>query len=218
MSLLQPLLRTDPASPRLTVYNETTGARMEFSATTLDNWANKIGNMLLQEFDADDDTQIRIDLPISWQSAVIPLGIYNAGGTPLFTGDDAEIVFTTVENFHDWSTTDDVVVVSDDPFGRGIEESGGELPLGAVDFSPTARFYGDQFYGQAPALADFAQPDVTDERYLINGWSNKEEFDRRIMSVLAADGSVVVVTGMASTDRLAEIAQMEKVTHQLGDL
>lgn len=211
MSLLQPLLGIDPASPRLTVYNENTGARMEFSATTLDNWANKVGNMLLQEFDSDEDTSIRLDLPVSWQSAVIPLGIYNASCTPLFDGEDAEIVFTSVEKFHDWSTSDDVVVVSEDPFGRGIEESGGELPLGAVDFSPTARFYGDQFSGQSPALDRWLIDDIPAKRYLISGWDSREEFDRLVMAPLAAGGSVVVVTGIASTERLDEIAEMEKV-------
>ena len=47
MSMLAPLLATDPAAPRLTVYDETAGTRVEFSAITLDNWANKIANMLI---------------------------------------------------------------------------------------------------------------------------------------------------------------------------
>ncbi|HHU67066.1 MAG TPA: TIGR03089 family protein, partial [Corynebacterium sp.] len=36
MELLAHLLRTDPSTPRLTVYNESTGARLDFSAVTLD--------------------------------------------------------------------------------------------------------------------------------------------------------------------------------------
>ena len=46
MELLAHLLHADAASPRLTVYNETTGARMDFSGQTLDNWVAKIANML----------------------------------------------------------------------------------------------------------------------------------------------------------------------------
>ena len=46
MELLQHILSTDPAAPRLTVYTETTGARMDFSAQTLDNWAAKVANLL----------------------------------------------------------------------------------------------------------------------------------------------------------------------------
>ena len=45
MELLAHLLHADAASPRLTVYNETTGARMDFSGQTLDNWVAKIANM-----------------------------------------------------------------------------------------------------------------------------------------------------------------------------
>ena len=52
MSVLTPLVASDPASTRLTVYDEAAGTRMEFSAITLDNWANKIANMLIDEFDA----------------------------------------------------------------------------------------------------------------------------------------------------------------------
>ena len=74
MSVLTPLVASDPASPRLTVYDEAAGTRMEFSAITLDNWANKIANMLIDEFDAPD-TAILLDLPVSWQAAVLPLGI-----------------------------------------------------------------------------------------------------------------------------------------------
>ena len=88
MSLLESLLAADPASPRLTVYDEVTGTRMEFSAMTLDNWANKIANMLIDEFDLDphdpfsESPTIIVDLPVSWQAAVIPVGIYNAGLSP----------------------------------------------------------------------------------------------------------------------------------------
>ena len=44
--MLNHLLNADAAAPRLTVYNESTGARMDFSAQTLENWFAKIANML----------------------------------------------------------------------------------------------------------------------------------------------------------------------------
>lgn len=60
-------------------------------------------------------------------------------------------------------------------------------------------------------------PEVTNtaERLLVPGWRNREEFDRYVLAPLAADGSVVVVTGMASAERLAHITEAEKVTRQL---
>lgn len=212
MSMLAPLLTTDPASPRLTVYDETTGARMEFSGVTLDNWANKIANMLVDEFDATPDTTIRIDLPVSWQAAVIGIGTFAARLTPLYDEGPGDLVFTTVERFDDWPDADDVVVVSDDPFGRGVEEAGGELPLGAVDFGPTVRFYGDQYYGESAQLSDFATDAIGAERWLVSGWSSTSDFQSQVLAPLAAGGSVVVVAGMVSADRLDEIAITEKVT------
>ena len=223
--MLTPLLATDPAAPRLTVYDETAGTRMEFSAITLDNWANKIANMLIDEFDAP--TEILLDLPVSWQAAVLPIGITTAGlnatmdtAQNITPTSEPRLVFTTTSRAELWvdAGVTDVAVVSDDPFGRGVVESGGQLPFGTVDFGPTVRFYGDQYYGDTPDLAQWRNPEITDtpERLLIPGWRDSEEFDRRILAPLAADGSVVVVTGMASAERLAHIAETEKVTRQLA--
>lgn len=223
--MLTPLLATDPAAPRLTVYDETAGTRMEFSAVTLDNWANKIANMLIDEF--DNPHTILLDLPVSWQAAVLPIGITTAGlnatvdtAQNITPTSEPRLVFTTTSRAELWvdAGVTDVAVVSDDPFGRGVVESGGQLPFGTVDFGPTVHLYGDQYYGDTPDLAQWRNPEITDtpERLLIPGWRDSEEFDRRILAPLAADGSVVVVTGMASAERLAHIAETEKVTRQLA--
>ena len=233
MSLLAPILSTDPASPRLTVYDESTGTRMEFSGVTLDNWANKIANMLVEEFELDDPSaapRIVVDLPVSWQAAVLPIGIYNAGLTfneSADTGNDPQLVFTSVDEVGNWPRSADVVAVSDDPFGRGVTETGGTLPPGVVDFGPTVRFYGDQYYGQSPDLADWAaapgtstsanaSTSKTAERILIPGWRTREDFDTTVMATLAAGGSVVVVAGVASAERIGQIAETEKVTKRLA--
>ena len=105
-----------------------------------------------------------------------------------------------------------MAVVSDDPFGRGVVESGGQLPLGAVDFGPTVRFYGDDYFGQSPALSSFAVPGIEAERYLVQDWHTTEEFASNVLGPIAAGGSVVVVTGLVSAERLQEIAEAEKVT------
>lgn len=225
MSLLTPILSTDPASPRLTVYDEAAGTRMEFSGVTLDNWANKIANMLVEEFELEAPSakpSILVDLPVSWQAAVLPIGIYNAGLTFTvgsdWSGDPAtgqpapQLVFTTADRVGNWPKASDVVAVSDDPFGRGVTETGGTLPPGIVDFGPTVRFYGDQYYGQSPDLTDWRTADLGAERVLVPAWSSREEFDASIMAPLAAGGSVVVLAGMASAERIEQIAVAEKVT------
>lgn len=218
--MLSPLLRTDPASPRLTVYDDAIGSRMEFSAQTLDNWASKVANMLDEEFELDD-APVLIDLPTSWQSAVIALGAFNSSRAPLFGPSLVDVapgvVFTTVEGASRWSEVPDCVVVSNDPFGRGVVEAGGELPIGTVDFGPTVRFYGDQYFGQSPDLADYATPDVGAHRYWVPGWTTTEEFVAHVLAPLAAGGSVCAAAGLVSADRMRAIMDAEKVERVLGD-
>lgn len=217
--MLAPLLRTDPASPRLTVYDESRGTRMEFSAQTLDNWANKVANLLVEEFEADAETRVGIDVGASWQSAVIALGAYNAGISPLFdaTGLAPTVIFTTPDAASRFPDVPDCVVVSDDPFGRGVVEAGGQLPEGTVDFGPTVRFYGDQYFGPSTDLSRFALPDIEAERYLVPPWKSAAEFERRVLAPLAAGGSVVLVTGPHPAERVEEVAAAEKVTRFLTE-
>lgn len=215
MELLAHLLRTDPSTPRLTVYNESTGARLDFSAVTLDNWAAKVGNMLLEELDLDSDSRIVIDLPVSWQSVAIVLGALAAEVEWGFSG-EGDVVFTSPESFDNWTGLgSDIVLVTDDPFGRGVVESGGELPDGAIDFGPTVRFYGDDFYGPAPALIDIVVATGEPARVLSTGWSTEEGLVRAVLEPMSAGGSAVVVAGMVDAARLDEIAAAEKVTARL---
>lgn len=218
MNMLAPLLRDDPAAPRLTVYDEARGTRMEFSAQTLDNWANKVANLLVEEFEVGPDSAVAIDLAASWQSAVIALGTYSASLLPLFdaTADQPTVTFTTPSGAPRWSQVPDCVVVSDDPFGRGVVEAGGTLPEGSVDFGPTVRFYGDQYTGQSPDLGQFRRDDIGPHRYWVPPWTTREGFERSVLAPFAAGGSVVLGTGLMSADRVQEIAAAEKVTQFLN--
>jgi len=215
MELLAHLLRTDPSTPRLTVYNENTGARLDFSAVTLDNWAAKVGNMLIEELDLDPTSRIVIDLPVSWQSVAVVLGALAAEVSWGFTG-DGDVVFTSPDNVEQWTGTgSDIVIVTDDPFGRGVVESGLELPAGAIDFGPTVRFYGDDFFGPAPALIDVVPVSGEPQRVLSTGWTSEDGLVQAVLAPLSAGGSAVVVAGMVDAERLAEIAAAEKATARL---
>lgn len=222
--MLAPLLQTDPASPRLTVYDDARGVRMEFSAQTLDNWANKVANLLDEELEVGPDSIIYLDLPVSWQSAVIALGAYNASQRPVI-GSPAElssrsqptVVFTTVAGVASWPNVSDCVVVSDDPFGRGVVESGGQLPTGTVDFGPTVRFYGDQYFNPSPDLQQWNRAELAAHRYWVQPWSSTEQFERNVLGPLAADGSVVFAVGLMTAERIDEIVAAEKVTHFLTE-
>lgn len=236
MDMLSHLLADDPASPRLTVYNEADGTRMDFSAQTTENWASKVANFLREELDLDDDSVILCDLPVSWQTAMIALGALAAGVTVRFATDDAiqsaagagggsagaetaasgtdepVVFFTTTDKADDYTGRGDVVVVTTDPFGRGVEEIGEQVPEGTIDFGPTVRFYGDFYPGQTQPLSDLIAPTSEKMRVLSTGWTDWDSFSRQVLSPLAGGGSAVVVAGMVDTDRLAEIADNEKIT------
>lgn len=218
MELLAHLVSADPASPRLTVYTESTGARMDFSAQTLDNWAAKVANFLAEELEIEPDQQIVVDLPVSWHCAVITLGGLARGADVHFGTDDApaaEAIFTSPDRFSTVSAAHpgaDIVLVTDDPFGRGVGETGGEVPPGAIDFGPTVRFYGDEYFETDRPLADIVAPLATAERLLSTGWTDRDSFDAAVLAPLAAGGSAVVVAGAQDEARLDDIARAEKVT------
>ncbi|MDY3127510.1 MAG: TIGR03089 family protein [Corynebacterium sp.] len=234
MELLSHLLDADPAAPRLTVYEKASGARMDFSAQTLDNWAAKIANMVEEELELDHDSQVLIDLPVSWQAAVIALGCIAAGVnydlTDSTTGDQegkstADAVFTSLNksayyldgSFLSASTGGvvDVVIVSSDPFGRGVTETGGEIPPGTIDFGPTVRFYGDAYFGTTTPLPEAVSVEPSNQRLLSTGWHDKDSFARAVLSPLAGGGSAVVVSGLVSTTDLDRIAAAERTTATL---
>ena len=55
--VLGPLLRADPARPRITHYDDAAGSRIELSGATLTNWAAKTANWLRDELDVPDHRQ-----------------------------------------------------------------------------------------------------------------------------------------------------------------
>lgn len=237
MEMLNHLLTADAAAPRLTVYNESTGARMDFSAQTLENWVAKIANMLEDELELEEDSALLIDLPVTWQAAVIALGSIAAGIEFNFVNSsesnesekatlNADAVFTSPDKFELYSlgsvavssdgSSPDVVLVTDDPFGRGVAESGGELPSGAIDFGPTVRFYGDDYFGQTTALPTLYPDAGSASRLLSTGWHDKATFTTGVLHPLAAGGSAVVVSGLTTAERLQQIADNENTTARLS--
>ena len=238
MDLLAKILASDPTTPRLTVYDENTGARLDLSGITLDNWAAKVANMLIEELDLTEDSLISIDLPPGWQAVAIALGALAAGIPVTFFDTATSDVVFVAENAHKDATENesdaagpseysgDVVIVTDDPFGRGVEETGGTLLPGAIDFGPTVRFYGDQFAQPTRSLADIVT-NVSPQslhrfsptsRVLVQGWANWLDFVAKVLAPLAAGGSVVVATGDSdrlTPERLDRIIDIEKVSERL---
>ena len=238
MDLLAKILASDPTTPRLTIYDENTGARLDFSGITLDNWAAKVANMLIEELDLTEDSLISIDLPPGWQAVAIALGALAAGiPVTFFDAAISDVVFVA-ENAHKDATENesdaagpseysgDVVIVTNDPFGRGVEETGGTLLPGAIDFGPTVRFYGDQFAQPTRSLANIVADTLPQSlhrfsptsRVLVQGWADWLDFVAKVLAPLAAGGSVVVATGDSdrlTPERLDRIIDIEKVSERL---
>ncbi|PRQ10797.1 TIGR03089 family protein [Corynebacterium sp. 13CS0277] len=223
MEFFATLLAQDPASPRLTVYDETSGARLDFSATTLNNWACKIANMLSEEFDLVSGDTIGIALPSGWQSCVLACGANAIGVDVAYdTAEDVAVLFASPDRVPADADCE-VCLITTDPFGRGVEETGGQVPDGMVDFGPVVRMYDDAYAGPSrtleEVLADYPGADaLADEefpsspRVLSTGFADAAGFARCVLSPWAAGGSAIVVLGMASTQRLEAIAQEEKAT------
>jgi len=61
--VLGPLLRVDPARPRITHYDDAAGSRVELSGATLANWAAKTGNLLRDELGGGPASRVAVLLP-----------------------------------------------------------------------------------------------------------------------------------------------------------
>lgn len=237
MEILKTLLTTDATVPRLTCYDETTGGRTDLSAYTLDNWASKIANMLHDECDLVAGDQVWIDLPLIWQAACIVLGCERAGVA--VSDEEPLVVFTTVDRIEEWEDRCPdayLVALTDDPFGRGVVECGGDIPPGVLDFGPEVRFHPDAYLGsgpeseQAPVIGEASADELLAQaegyaqqlglgagsRIVSHGWLDGESSEvkpdlwaRGVLSAWLRGGAAVVVRG-GDAKRLAAIAASEK--------
>ena len=255
MDALSALL-TDPAAPRLTTYTD--AGRMELSAQTLQNWQSKVANLLLG-LGTGPGSVIVCDAAPGWQPVTIAVGAWLVGATvvdargPLpdsfsdaagppvaaFTdsveraeqlADEGLAGLDVVDGLGELGEPiEEVFVLSTDPFGRGVTESGGELPFGLNDFSPELRVQPDAFLGTAaPAdegrvlaassgeqlsesqwLATTKNDDVAadGERVIFGPWNNAVQLAETLRPWAA--GGAVVMSTEATPERLAELAASE---------
>ncbi len=92
--LVPTLLRSDPARPRITCYDDARGERIELSGKVLANWVAKAANLLQEEYDAAPGTLVRLDLPPHWRSLYWALAAWSVGATVTVTG-DADVAVST---------------------------------------------------------------------------------------------------------------------------
>ncbi len=226
-AVLDPLLASDPAGPRITYYDDATGERIELSAVTMANWAAKTGNLLRDELGASPASRVAVLLPAHWQTAAVLFGIWWIGAEAVYDG-EADIALCTADRLaeaEDAVGAGEIAVLSLDPFGKPVAD----LPIGVTDYATSVRVHGDQIVPErhpGPALdgrsvaevvvaaqsSAAAQGFTGGDRVLSTaGWNTPDELTDNLLAVYAAGASLVQVTN-PDPSALDRRRQTEKVT------
>ena len=224
-AILEPILHRDAAGPRITYYDDATGARIELSALTLANWAAKTANLIRDEFGLTPGARVAVLLPAHWQTAAVLLGAWWAGAEVMLQpDDDAELALVTPERLDEVDGVAEVAALSLDPMGMPVPD----LPIGVTDFATSVRAHGDQFHprGAGTALEGMPVDDVlaaarksaarqgfsTTDRVLSTApWDTPTEVIDGLIAVYAAGASLVQVVNPDPAQREHRIAT-ERIT------
>jgi uncharacterized protein (TIGR03089 family) len=226
-AILDPLMASDPAGPRITYYDDANGERIELSTATLVNWAAKTGNLLRDEMGAGPSSKVAVLLPAHWQTAAVLFGIWWIGAEVVTDG-PADIALCTAERLGDADDAvgmGEIAVLSLDPFGKPAPD----LPVGVTDYATAVRVHGDQISPErnpgaaldgrsvtdvlSAALACATAQGLTiDDRVMSTAdWKDANQLTENLLAVLSIGASLVQVSNpdAAALDRRR---QMEKIT------
>ncbi len=157
-SVLADILRSDPARPRVTFYEDTPGPtrgeRIELSGKVMANWISKAGNALQDEYDLGPGSVVRLSLPPHWRALYWAFAVWSVGGTVDCSG----------------GPTPDLLICNDPDVGTSLARPPGDLvlvtlaalarvhpgtlPAGAMDEARELATYGDQFAAMADPSPD----------------------------------------------------------------
>jgi len=236
----------DPARPLVTHYDDSTGERVELSATTLDNWVAKTANLLQDEFDVGPGSTVAVSLPVHWQTAAVLLGVWSCGATVVDTApeDDAgldgvDLVLAAQDRLAALEEVDgdaEILGLSLHPLGAGMAGYVGP----ARDFALEVRTAGDRFMPYSPP--DVAGPGLRvggleltlgglvdaaveladrlgigpDDRVLVDAQVAAEAGPVAWLLAPLAAGASIVLCRYPFAERLPERAATERVTASLG--
>ncbi|MEV0109981.1 TIGR03089 family protein [Nocardia sp. NPDC050799] len=207
-AVLEPILDREPAAPRVTWYDDATGARIELSGITLANWAAKTGNLIRDEFGLTPGARVAVLLPAHWQTAAVLLGCWWAGTEVVLHADpDAELVFAAADRLAETEDAPEVAALSLDPMGGPARN----LPIGVTDYATAVRVHGDQFLpgGTGAALDGMPVSEVLTEARKSAARQGFAEGDRVLSSASwdtpaeLIDGYLAVLTAGASLVQVA---------------
>jgi uncharacterized protein (TIGR03089 family) len=222
-------MAADPAGPRITYYDDSTGERIELSTVTLANWAAKTGNLLRDELGAGPAARVAVLLPAHWQTAAVLFGIWWIGAQVVLDGGPADIALCTADRLceaDDAVGAGEIAVLSLDAFGKPVAD----LPVGLTDYATSVRVHGDQVSPErhpGPALDGRSVADVlvdaqasaaaqgfaAGDRVMSTArWDAADELTANLLAVFAVGASLVQVAN-PDASALDRRRRMEKVTH-----
>ena len=133
-ALLAARLRSAPAQPLVTAYDDETGERTELSATTYGNWVSKTANLLVEELDLEPGDTLLLDLPPHW---LVPVFLGAAWAAGVVVTDDPALPHAAVvcgpESLPDHAS----------PAARSAGPGGGRAPVLACSLRPFATRFVD---------------------------------------------------------------------------
>ncbi|MEO6412044.1 MAG: TIGR03089 family protein [Pedococcus sp.] len=226
--VLAAMLRSDPARPRVTFYEDspgpTQGERIELSAKVFTNWVNKAANALQDEWDMAPGSRVRLALPPHWRSLYWALAVWSVGATVVLDDARADLVVTDDAEVAAASSVPTVLVTLA-ALARGASAP---VPPGAMDEARELATYADQFspWEEATpsdlALRDAgreaAYEDVVPQRDWARGVRVHTSetllgsFLATTLTAWAADGSVVLSRGPEGPSGRAARLTSEGVT------
>jgi uncharacterized protein (TIGR03089 family) len=157
-SVLADILRSDPARPRVTFYEDTPGPtqgeRIELSGKVVANWISKAGNALQDEYDLGVGSTVRLVLPPHWRALYWAFAVWSVGGTVDCAGaKTSDLLICDDDAVASLAQPADVVLVTLAALAR-VHPS--PVPPGAMDEARELATYADQFV----ALADPSPDDL----------------------------------------------------------
>lgn len=211
-AVLAAMLSADPARPRLTYYDDTSGPtggeRIELSAKVLANWVNKAANALQEEWDLGPGSRVRLALPPHWRTLYWALAAWSVGATVTLEGGPADLVLTDDVSL----PTDGAPMVlvtlaalarsASAPVPAGVMDEAGELATYADQFSPWDSPASSQAALEAPG-STWTFGDVVPASAWPTGTrlhSGADDVAQVLLDALAAwavDGSLVLSRGPA---------------------
>ena len=230
-AILDPLMATNPAGPRITYYDDATGERIELSTATLANWAAKTANLLRDEMGATPGSRVAVLLPAHWQTAAVLFGVWWIGCEVVSSGTEnpeADIALCTAARLDEADAAvgmGEIAVLSLDPFGKPVPD----LPVGVTDYATSVRVHGDQIVpGRVPgpaldgrsvddvlaaARASAAAQGLTAEDRIMStaAWETADDIVERLLAVYVVGASLVQVAN-PDPDLLDRRRRTEKLT------